>query len=63
MYAQPLREVGTKFMKTALDYDPGDGNGRKGPRNGGGEFISIHLRRQDYLRTRKGLKVYINIYR
>ena len=56
MYARHLREVGVAFMRGRLDYDPGEGGkGRRGPpRGGGGEFIAVHLRRQDYTTAHPG---------
>ena len=56
VYAHHLREVGVVFMRGRLDYDPGEGGkGRGGPpRGGGGEFIAVHLRRQDYTSAHPG---------
>ena len=45
VYAAPLREEGSAFMREKLGYEAGDGVGRSVPQNGGGPFISVHLRR------------------
>ena len=57
VYAKHLREAGNHFMKTQLNYDPGNGNGRQAPRNGGGDFMSVHLRRRDYTYAHAGERV------
>ena len=57
VYAKHLREAGSQFMKTQLNYYPGNGNGRQTPRNGGGEFMSVHLRRRDYTYAHAGVCV------
>ena len=54
VYAHELRETGNQFMRSQLNYDPGNGNGREVPRKGGGDFLSIHVRRRDYIRARPG---------
>ncbi len=41
-------------MKTQLNYDPGLGNGRVSPKDGGGGYLSVHLRRGDYIYARPG---------
>ena len=38
-------------MRDTLHYDPGKGNGRQSPLAGGGSYIAVHLRRQDYIRA------------
>lgn len=48
VYAADLRNYGNQFMKSHLNYDPGQGVGRSRPNNGGGEYLSVHLRVQDY---------------
>ena len=52
VYAKELREVGNQFMKTQLKYDPGKGSGRSKPKGGGGDYLSVHLRAQDYQRSK-----------
>ena len=52
VYAKHLREAGTAFMKSVLGYDPGNGTGRERPREGGGAFLAVHLRREDYKQAR-----------
>ena len=42
-------------MQGGLNYDPGSGKGRSRPNSGGGEFISVHLRRADYIQARPGI--------
>ena len=54
VYAQRLREKGNQFMRTQLNYDPGLGNGRVSPKDGGGGYLSVHLRRGDYIYARPG---------
>lgn len=49
VYSQRLRVEGNRFMRETLHYDPGEGNGRQSPKNGGGRYLSVHLRRKDYL--------------
>lgn len=46
-------------MQGGLNYDPGSGKGRSQPNNGGGEFISVHLRRADYIQARPGIIIFI----
>lgn len=48
VYAKELRDFGNKFMKSYLDYDPGNGIGRSRPNEGGGDYLAVHLRMQDY---------------
>ena len=55
VYAAQLREIGNTFMRNELGYDPGSGNGRQRPRNGGGPFLAVHMRRRDYLHARPGM--------
>ena len=55
VYAQELRDIGTQFMKDHLNYDPGIGNGRSRPNEGGGAYLSVHLRSQDYQRSKPHL--------
>lgn len=43
------------YVQGDLNYDPGSGRGRSQPNNGGGEFISVHLRRADYIQARPGI--------
>ena len=42
-------------MKEHLHYDPGKGKGRSPPLEGGGDYISVHLRRADYMRAHPDL--------
>jgi peptide-O-fucosyltransferase len=54
VYAKHLREAGNRFMSETLDYRPNEGGvGRQPAKDGGGKYISIHLRRQDYLYAHK----------
>lgn len=56
VYSSTLRDAGNRFMMQTLHYDPGVGNGRDshyGNRGGGGPFIGAHLRRKDFLESRK----------
>ena len=55
VYAAQLRKIGNTFMRSRLGYDPGRGNGRQSPRNGGGPFIAVHMRRRDYIQVRPGM--------
>jgi len=55
VYAEQLREIGNTFMRRELGYDPGNGNGRQRPRNGGGPFLAVHMRRRDYIHARPGM--------
>ena len=55
VYSQQLRQFGNDFMKEHLGYDPGTGKGRSPPLGGGGDYISVHLRRADYLRAHPDL--------
>ena len=55
VYAEHLRAAGSAFMKTSLNYDPGGGDGRVRPLNGGGEYLSVHIRRRDYTQARPGV--------
>lgn len=52
VYAKHLRDAGTEFMKSSLGYDPGPGDGRVWPSGGGGAFMAVHLRREDYKHAR-----------
>jgi peptide-O-fucosyltransferase len=52
VYVGELRQVGNQFMIDELDYNPGDGVGRSRPNDGGGAYLSVHLRRQDYARAK-----------
>ena len=54
VYAHHLREEGNRFMRTTLGYDPSDGDGREEAEGGGGDYISVHLRRRDFLYSRLG---------
>lgn len=46
VYAAHLRQTGDEFMKTVLHYRPEDGGrGRDPARDGGGDYIAVHLRR------------------
>ena len=56
VYAKHLREAGNEFMRSSLDYDPGLGNGRSRPRDGGGAYLAVHLRREDYKKARPSEK-------
>ncbi len=49
VYAEHLREVGDHFMRTSLGYE-GKGGGA-----GGGNYLAVHLRRQDYAYARPGM--------
>ena len=55
VYAEPLRIAGNEFMKNSLDYDPGSGMGRSQPKKNGGNFLSVHLRRADYAKSKSQL--------
>lgn len=55
VYAEALRIAGNEFMKNTLNYDPGRGIGRSQPNNKGGNFLSVHLRRQDYAKSKPRL--------
>ena len=55
VFSQHLREEGNRFMRETLHYDPGEGNGRQRPRGGGGRFLSVHLRRRDYVHSHSDL--------
>ena len=55
VYAAQLREIGNTFMRSRLGYHPGRGKGRQSPRNGGGPFIAVHMRRRDYVQVRPGM--------
>ena len=55
VYAAQLREIGNTFMRSRLGYHPGRGNGRQSPRNRGGPFIAVHMRRRDYVQVRPGM--------
>ena len=55
VYAAQLRRIGNTFMRSRLGYDPGRGNGRQSPKNGGGPFIAVHMRRRDYIQVRPGM--------
>ncbi len=56
VYAQHLRQKGSQFMKSHFSYDSdsGVGNGRVPPQSGGEGYLSVHLRRNDYVRARSG---------
>lgn len=54
VYAQHLRERGNQFMKVQFLYDPGTGNGRVPPRSDDRGYLSVHLRRNDYVHARSG---------
>ena len=46
VYAAHLREAGATFMRERLGYDPGEGGrGREEVRQGGGDYLAVHLRR------------------
>ena len=42
-------------MRNILHYDPGEGNGRQHPNGEGGNYISVHLRRNDYVHAHPDL--------
>ena len=52
VYADHLREEGNKFMSANFHYTPKSGHGREGVAGGGGNYLSVHLRRGDYLYAR-----------
>lgn len=46
VYAAHLREAGRRFMAKKLGYEvPEGGRGREKAKDGGGEYLSVHLRR------------------
>ena len=46
VYAAHLREAGSQFMREKLSYTPTEGGrGREPARDGGGDYIAMHLRR------------------
>lgn len=45
VYAAHLREAGSRFMREWLGYDPGEGKGREPAKDGGGDYLAVHLRR------------------
>ena len=46
VYATHLQEAGNKFMRETLGYHPNEGGmGRELAKEGGGKYISVHLRR------------------
>ena len=49
VYAASLRNEGNRFMQEVLGYHPGQGVGRTHPKEGGGNFLAVHLRRRDYI--------------
>lgn len=51
VYAAALRNEGNRFMQDVLGYHPGKGVGRTRPKEGGGNFLAVHLRRRDYIRA------------
>ena len=51
VYAPALRNEGNRFMQDILGYYPGRGVGQTRPKGGGGDFLAVHLRRQDYIRA------------
>lgn len=53
VYSSSLRSAGNKFMINSLNYNPGTGYGGEPPDNNGGDFIGAHLRRKDFLQSRK----------
>ena len=55
VYAKHLMNVGNQYMLQALNYDPGDGDGRAQPKGGGGKYLAVHLRRQDYQRSKPSI--------
>ena len=55
VYAKHLCSVGNQYMIQALNYDPGDGDGRGQPNGGGGKYLAVHLRRQDYQRSKPNI--------
>ncbi len=54
VYSAALRNAGNQFLVNHLNYNPGEGNGRQSPFNGGGMYIGAHLRRKDFLYSHKG---------
>ncbi len=57
-YDDHLRERGNQFMKSQLFYGPRLGNGRVLLQGAGGEYLSVHLRRGDYVYTQSGEDIY-----
>ena len=53
VYSLTLRNAGNKFLINNLNYNPGEGNGRQPPLNGGGMYIGAHIRRKDFLYSHK----------
>lgn len=51
IYSRELRKAGNHFMIDILGYDPGEGNGRSPPKDGGGNYLGVHLRRMDFVRS------------
>ena len=51
IYSRELRKAGNGFMIDILRYDPGEGNGRSPPKDGGGNYLGVHLRRMDFVRS------------
>ena len=50
VYAAHLREAGNQFMREKLGYTPIEGGrGREPARDGGGDYIAVHLRRYSTL--------------
>lgn len=46
VYAAHLREAGRRFMAERLGYEvPEGGRGREQAKDGGGDYLSVHLRR------------------
>ena len=46
VYAAHLREAGNQFMREKLNYSPTEGGrGREPAKDGGGDYIAVHLRR------------------
>ena len=54
VYSSVLREAGNRFMIKSLGYNPGKGNGRSVPGEGGSMFVGAHLRRKDFLYSHRG---------
>ena len=54
VYAEHLREIGYKVMEDHLNYKTERGKGRTPLLDGGGPYLSVHLRRGDYVYARAG---------
>lgn len=61
VYADHLKQVGNSFMRSSLGYDVEGGGARDEVEEGGagdekgGDYIAVHLRRQDYTISRPGM--------